>query len=294
MIKFSQFLASQNRENHHFYQVITSLIEKYRQSLFATKSIFDSRLRSKSITINTMQRQRHDLKRYSATNCIAESAVSGVKHQMFIHKKLNFNDINQLTLFFKNNAFDRLNDNEFIQNTENEIFRNGPSLNKQCAEYRENAQNEKINAFRESEKSSNQIGDKLQEKEDNKKKKREKVKDVKWFNNYTEFKSIYDTISEFKKKSKFLKQILYKLQLNQFVGRYYVKNRENKKKDDLNLMIEQIKKICVDKGLWPEIMEIDQENNNNHNHNHHQPQNHQIIQVSESQNLSRNRHGFFR
>ena len=234
---------------------------KFRKSLICTQKIFKSRLHSKNINLDFIQNHRFKLKLYAATNCIAESAVSGVKHQMNLHKKLSFQENSELMIFKRNHAINRLieDDQEFMQKVAHDIF-NGTSLNKQCRAIKTDRDNLKIKAFQDLVQDSMIIETENKKKEENKEKKKKELVPIKYHDDYTKFKLYYDNLLNNKSKSNYLRKVLQKLKADGFTKSYRVKTRG---KYDDDLMITQIKKLCTNNGLWPEIEAMDIDNNHN-------------------------------
>ena len=143
-----------------------------------TKKIFNSRLSAKNINISFIQNYRNKLKVYAATNCNAESAVSGVKEQLNIHIKLAFDSKNELMSFKRNRGIQRLslngNNGNFTENTEKEIF-NGPSLRSLNEKNRKPKQEQKVKAYQDMVNESMSIG---LEKKKQRKRREEKNKNL--------------------------------------------------------------------------------------------------------------------
>lgn len=265
--RFSSFIAAKKlKQKNQFFSFIHSSLNLFKNALISTKSTFRSRLHLKNINLTFIQNHRSKLKNYAATNCIAESAVSGVKHQMKLHAKSAFSENNQLMLFKRNHGIQRLiqKDDKFAENVSREIF-NGKSLNAQNTEIVQSRKNQKIKTFQDAMNESMDIKKKKQQKERKKEKKKESLQHIQYQSNYTEFKFFYDNLPKKTQKTNFLKQILQKLKVDGHTRSYRTTN-DDKKVDD-GIMMDQIKKLCLENGIWQELESMDVDINDNHNNN---------------------------
>ena len=144
----------------------------------------------KNVTYNFVQKNKNKLKQHSATNCIAESAVSSMKQQLNLHQKLPFNDNNNLMLLNRNKIQQHLSDvddDEFSSNLAKTSF-NTDSLRKRGKKAKRKREEQEINLFKSAAKDSKQIDIKNITKQKNNEHKLEKLKYVKFYQSQQEFK----------------------------------------------------------------------------------------------------------
>ena len=153
----------------------------------------------------------------------------------------------------------------FIENTSKKMF-NDQSMRSKVNEMRNERINESINIYKESSKQSKITEIQNHSKQQRQQQQLKKLQSINLYHNQQEFKYFYNQITGKTKQIDFLKNTT-KIKGNGHVQVIKLKRKEWEKQSKFTINARSIK-ICTDKQIWKQPMDIDIENDNNsRNHN---------------------------